>query len=241
MSRRTLIIGFSLFIGVAGQQIGIASTTATNAGFLTAIYVVLVPVVGWALHRSKPSLAVVAACAVSLAGAWMLEQGGEVQPWGFGDLLILASDIFQALQIILVERFLARRGRPMLLSFLQCAAITALALPLALVFEPLSWSGIEAAGPAILYTGLLSGGIAFTLQIVAQRYTPAAEAAIIMSMESVFAALAGAWVLGDRLGPAGYIGCGLILAGVVLVQVMPLLLRRNQLEQPGAPPQDASP
>lgn len=238
--RLALMVGLSLFAGMAGQQIGIVSTTTTNAGFLTAIYVVLVPVVGWALHRSKPRLAVVASCAVSLAGAWMLEQGGEVQPWGFGDVIILVSDIFQALQIILVERFLARHSRPLLLSFLQYAVIAALSFPLAFAFETVSWDGIVTAGPSILYAGLLSGGIAFTLQIVAQRHTPAAEAAIIMSLESVFAALAGAWLMGDRLGLSGYAGCGLILAGVLLVQLAPLL-RRNALEPASTPPQDAPP
>ncbi len=239
--RLALMVGASLFVGMAGQQIGIVSTTTTNAGFLTAIYVVLVPVVAWVLHRSKAKLVVLASCAISLAGAWMLEQGGEGQPWGFGDVMILASDIFQALQIILVERFLARHSRPLLLSFLQYAVITLVAFPLAFAFETVSLRGIVDAGPSILYAGLLSGGVAFTLQIVAQRHTPAAEAAIIMSLESVFAALAGAWLMGDRLGIAGYIGCGLILAGVMLVQLVPLLRRRNPLEPSVTPPQDASP
>jgi drug/metabolite transporter (DMT)-like permease len=220
-------VGCSLFGGMAIQQIGIVSTSTTNAGFLTAIYVVLVPVVAWALHRNRPSMTVVASCAVSLAGAWLLEQGGDSTSWGTGDLLVLISDIFQALQIILVERFLSRHSRPLLLSFVQYAVIVVLALAAALAFEPISLAGIWAVMPAILYAGVLSGGVAFTLQIVAQRHTPAAEAAIIMSLESVFAAAAGAWLLGDRLGPTGLFGCALILAGVLLVQLMPLL-RRNQ-------------
>jgi drug/metabolite transporter (DMT)-like permease len=173
-----------------------------------------------------------------LAGAWLLEQGGESTAWGLGDALILFSDIFQALQIILVERFLARHSRPLLLSFLQYAVITVLAFSGALAFEPISLAGIWAVMPSILYAGVLSGGVAFTLQIVAQRQTPAAEAAIIMSLESVFAALSGAWLLGDRLALTGMIGCALILAGVLLVQLVPLL-RRNNLEPEPSPPQDA--
>ncbi|HMA51400.1 MAG TPA: DMT family transporter [Magnetospirillaceae bacterium] len=233
-----LYVGLSLFGGMAIQQIGIVSTTATNAGFLTAIYVVMVPVVGWALHRNRPSLTVVASCCVSLAGAWMLGQGGGSSSWGMGDVLVLVSDIFQALQIILVERFLSRHSRPLLLSFLQYAVITVLAFAGAFAFEPIVPAGIWAVMPQILYAGVLSGGIAFTLQIVAQRHTPAAEAAIIMSLESLFAALAGAWLLGDRLGPAGLFGCALILAGVLLVQLVPLW-RRKSLEPAAAPPQDA--
>ena len=233
-----LYVGLSLFGGMAIQQIGIVSTTATNAGFLTAIYVVMVPVVGWALHRNRPSLTVVASCCVSLAGAWMLGQGGGSSSWGMGDVLVLVSDIFQAMQIILVERFLSRHSRPLLLSFLQYAVIAVLALAGAFAFEPIVPAGIWAVMPQILYAGVLSGGIAFTLQIVAQRHTPAAEAAIIMSLESLFAALAGAWLLGDRLGPAGLFGCALILAGVLLVQLVPLW-RRKSLEPAAAPPQDA--
>ena len=233
-----LAVGLSLFCGMAIQQIGIVSTSATNAGFLTAIYVVMVPVVGWVLLRSRPRLMVVASCCVSLVGAWLLEQGGAGTAWGTGDLLVLGSDLFQAVQIILVERFLARHSRPLLLSFLQYAVITVLAFAGAFIVEPIPLAGIWAVMPSILYAGVLSGGVAFTLQIVAQRHTPAAEAAIIMSLESVFAALSGAWLLGDRLAPTGLFGCGLILAGVLLVQLVPLL-RRNPLEPQTAPPQDA--
>jgi drug/metabolite transporter (DMT)-like permease len=224
--RLALMVGLSLFFGMAIQQIGIVTTSTTNAGFLTAIYTVLVPAAAWVLLRRRPRLAVVAACVVSLAGAWLLEQGGtSVQSWGKGDVLILISDIGQAVQIILVERFLARHSRPLLLSFLQYAVITLLSFPLAFAFETVSWDGVRQVMPSILYAGLLSGGVAFTLQIVAQRHTPPAEAAIIMSLESVFAALAGAWLLGDRLGTTGLAGCGLILAGVLLVQLTSLLRR----------------
>ena len=233
-----LMVGLSLFGGMAIQQIGIVSTSATNAGFLTAIYVVMVPVVGFALHRSRASMTVIASCCVSLAGAWLLEQGGDSTPWGTGDVLVVVSDVFQALQMILVERFLARHSRPLLLSFLQYAVITVLAFAGAFAFEPISLSGIWTVMPAILYAGVLSGGLAFTLQIIAQRHTPAAEAAIIMSLESVFAALSGAWLLGDRLGIVGMAGCALILAGVLLVQLVPLL-RRNNLEPEASSPQDA--
>ena len=232
-------VGLSLFAGMALQQMGIVTTSTTNAGFLTAIYVVMVPIVVWILTRHMPRVVVIIACCVSIAGAWLLEQGGAAQPWGKGDMLIVLSDLPQALQLILVERFLARHNRPLLLSFVQYGVIAVAALALAFAFEPISWQAINQVMPAILYAGLLSGGVAFTLQIVAQRHTPPAEAAIIMSLESVFAALAGAWIFGDRLGPAGYAGCVLILAGVLLVQLLPLL-RRNRLEPAEPPQQDAS-
>jgi len=134
---------------------------------------------------------------------------------------VIFSDIFFALQIILVARFLRKGNRPFLLSFLQYLVSGVIGLVIGALVEPVEISGILAAGPAILYAGLLSGGVAFTLQIIAQRHTPAAEAAIIMSLESVFAAIAGAVMLGDRLQTNGIIGCVLILAGVVLVQLVP--------------------
>jgi drug/metabolite transporter (DMT)-like permease len=214
-------IGLCLFASVAGQQIGMVTTTATNAGFLTALYVVMVPVIAWLMHRHAPSWSVVGACCVSLLGAWLLAGKGSVGGWNGGDLLVVFSDIFFALQIILVSRFLRKGDRPILLSFMQYLVSGIVGLALGILLEPVHIAGILAAGPAILYAGLLSGGVAFTLQIVAQRHTPAAEAAIIMSLESVFAAIAGALVLGDRLQTGGIIGCVLILAGVVLVQLVP--------------------
>ena len=217
------IIGVSLFGGLALQQIGMVTTTASNAGFITAIYVVMVPVAAWALSRATPRLSVAAGCALSLAGAWLLEGGVPLTQWNRGDLIILASDALQAVQITLVERFLARASRPLLLSFAQYTVIGILGLALGLATEPFDIGGIRQALPAILYAGLLSGGVAFTLQIVAQRHTPAAEAAIIMSLESVFAALAGAWLLGDRLGSTALAGCATILLAVIVVQLAPLL------------------
>lgn len=223
--RLGLGVGLCLFLGLGGQQVGIMTTTATNAGFLTALYVVMVPAAAWLLSRERPRLSVIAACCVSLLGACLLEQRGGEQRWALGDLWIVLSDAVQALQILLVTRFLGRTNRPYFLSFLQYAVTAGLAWILALAFEPISWSAITATLPAILFAGIMSGGIAFTLQIVAQRHTPAAEAAIIMSLESVFAALAGAWLLGDRLSALGIVGCGLILLGVVLVQLVPLWRR----------------
>jgi drug/metabolite transporter (DMT)-like permease len=234
------LVGLCLFGSVTLQQIGMLTTTATNAGFLTALYVAMVPAVMWIASRHRPSLAVAAACAVSLAGAWLLAGRGGGSGWNGGDLIVLVSDIFFAVQIILVPRFLARGDRPLLLSFLQYAVSGIGGFALSLAFEPFDLAGIAAAAPAILYAGLLSGGVAFTLQIVAQRHTPAAEAAIIMSLESVFAALAGAWLLGDRLSGRGIAGCALILAGVLLVQLAPLW-RRNPLAAAESSPQDASP
>jgi drug/metabolite transporter (DMT)-like permease len=222
---QALLVGLCLFSGAALQQIGLMTTTATNGGFLTALYVVIVPFVVWLLMRQPPRGIVVLACAISIAGAWLLADNGQARTWSLGDMLVVAADLAWAVAIVLVSIFLQRSHRPFFLSFVQYAVTAVLGLAAGLIFEPVSMPGIASALPAILYAGLLSGGVAYTLQIVAQKHTPAAEAALIMSLESVFAALAGAVLLQERLTLLATVGCALILLGVVVVEAGPALLR----------------
>ncbi len=121
--------------------------------------------------------------------------------------------------------FMQRTQRPFFLSLAQYAITAVLALSLGFIFEPATLAGARAVLPAILYAGLLSGAVAYTLGIIAQRHTPAAEAALIMCLESVFAAMAGAILLHEHLTPLATAGCGLILLGVIIVEVGPALLR----------------
>ncbi|HEX7964829.1 MAG TPA: DMT family transporter [Gammaproteobacteria bacterium] len=229
LSRRdwlqALIVGLCLFAGASLQQVGLVTTSATNGGFLTALYVVIVPFMVWGMARKRPRALVIAACAVSIWGAWLLTDDGSARHWSRGDLLVLLADFAWALAITVIGDFLERTHRPFFLSFAQYAITAVLGLGAGLLFEPVSLPGIAAATPAILYAGLLSGGVAYTLQIVAQKHTPPAEAALIMSLESVFAALAGAVMLHERLTPLAAAGCGLILLGVVLVETGPALVR----------------
>lgn len=215
------LIGLLLFVGAALQQIGLISTTATNAGFLTALYVVLVPFVVWALNGARPRMLVLAACVLSVAGAWLLTQDGQMRHWRSGDVLILLSDVIWALWIGLVPIFMRRADRPFFLAFTQFGVCAFLGLVAGLAIEPISLEGLTPAFPFILFTGVLSGGVAYTLQIFAQKYTPPAEAALIMSLESVFAAIAGALLLSERLTAPAVLGCALILFGVVLVEIGP--------------------
>ncbi|HEX2666765.1 MAG TPA: DMT family transporter [Gammaproteobacteria bacterium] len=229
LSRRdwlqALIVGLCLFAGASLQQVGLVTTTATNGGFLTALYVVIVPFMVWGMARKRPRALVIVACAVSIWGAWLLTDDGSERHWSRGDLLVLLADFAWALAITVIGDFLERTHRPFFLSFAQYAITAVLGLGAGLLFEPVSLPGIAAATPAILYAGLLSGGVAYTLQIVAQKHTPPAEAALIMSLESVFAALAGAVMLHERLTLPAMLGCGLILLGVVLVETGPALMR----------------
>jgi drug/metabolite transporter (DMT)-like permease len=229
LSRRdwlqALIVGLCLFAGASLQQVGLVTTSATNGGFLTALYVVIVPFMVWGLNGRRPRLLVLVACAVCIWGAWLLTDDGTERHWSRGDLLVLLADFAWALAITVIGDFLERTPRPLFLSFAQYSITAVLGLAAGLLFEPFSLPGTGAAMPAILYAGLLSGGVAYTLQIVAQKHTPPAEAALIMSLESVFAALAGAVMLDERLTLLAAIGCGLILLGVVLVEAGPALMR----------------
>ncbi len=225
------IIGLCIFAGANLQQIGLVTTTATNGGFLTALYVVMVPFMVWLLTRRLPRVSVVLACIISIVGAWLLAEKGPARTWNTGDLLVVAADVAWALAIALVAEFLQRSDRPYFLSFSQFLVTALLSLGWGLGTEPVVISGIRAALPAILYAGVLSSGVAYTLQIIAQRHTPAPEAALIMSLESVFAALAGALILSERLTPLAAVGCGLILLGVGLVELGPLFASRQKLSR----------
>ncbi len=221
-------IGLTLFLGTSLQQIGLETTSATNGGFLTACYVVLTPFVVWALSRTRPRAIVLAASLVSLIGAWLLAAGGgPAKPATIGDGFVLLADFAWATGIALTPLFLIRGGRPLTLAFTQYAICGALAGLTSAAFETVDPHAFVEAAPSILFAGLVSGAVAYTLQIFAQAHTPPAEAALILSLESVSAALAGAALLGERLSWLGALGCALILIGAVAVEAVPALAQRT--------------
>jgi drug/metabolite transporter (DMT)-like permease len=223
-----LLIGGGLAVGSILQQVALVTTTATNAGFLTALYVVLVPFTAWLLTREFVRPLVLGACAISLVGAWLLTTGGKALIWSPGDVQLLISVVIWAFWISLVAIYLKRTNRPLLMAFVQFAITGLVASATTPFVAANAFSGVGEALPALLYTGLLSGALAFTIQGIAQRYTPPAEAALLMSLESVFAAIAGAVFLGERLSPVSLLGGALILLGVALVEVGPIIIGRGQ-------------
>ena len=166
---------------------------------------------------------VLIACIVSITGAWLLTEKGQIQRWTSGDTLVLIADVAWAAAISLIPIFQSRVNRPFFLAFAQYGVAAVLGLIAGLGLEPLSKEGLALALPSILYAGFCSGGIAYTLQIFAQKYTPPAEAALIMSLESVFAALSGAVLLSERLTGLAVLGCALILLGVIFVEAGPAM------------------
>lgn len=223
-----ILVGLCLSIGSLMQQWAMTSTTATNGGFLTAIYSVFVPLVNWVVFRQSPRKSVIAACVLSLTGAWLLSGGSLSSGWKTGDVILLASDVIWALHICLTSRFMGSVQRPFFLCFLQAAIAACVAGVVCLVLRTPPESTLLPVLVPLLYVAVISGGVGFTLAAVSQRHTPAAEASLIMSLESVFAAIAGAILLGERLRTAAAIGCALILFAVVMVEVLPVLNARRQ-------------
>jgi drug/metabolite transporter (DMT)-like permease len=221
-------LGCLLLLGSAMQQIGLVSTTATNAGFLTALYVPLVPVFGWLLWRQLPHWSVWLGALACSAGAYLLS-GAQTLSVGRGDLWVMASAIPWAVHVLLIGRVAHRMAAPFLVAGGQFAVCGVLALLWTLAYEPVTWPGLQAAAWPLAYTGIFSVGVAFTAQVVAQRYAHAADAAIVLSSETLFAALFGFVLMGDRLAATGIVGCGLIFASMVGVQLLPLLSGANKV------------
>ena len=218
-------LGSLLCCGVLMQQIGMVSTTVTNAGFLTALYVPLVPILSWLVQRESPHWVVWPAAAGCLVGTWLLT-GASMQTLSTGDLWIVFSALPWAVHVLLVGQVANRLRGAFLLSCGQFAVCAIFSAGLALGNEALTVEGLVAASGAIAYTGVLSVGVAFTLQLVGQRHAHPADAAIILSSETLFAALFGAWWMGDRLTTHGLAGCALILACIVAVQLLPQIKTR---------------
>lgn len=225
--------GLAVFLASILQQGGLAHTSATNGGFLTSLYIVLVPFTTWMLMKTRPRPIVGVACMVSIAGAWLLAGGGFPTTWNVGDLMVLSADLVWALGITLVTMFLQRVDRPLLLMFIQFAILGILGLLTGSIFEEISWTAVGASITQVVYAGVMAGAVAYTLQAVAQRHSPPSEAALIMGTESIFAAIAGALLFGERLSVQGVFGCMLIMCGVFLVETRDLFKKGDKSDPAG--------
>ena len=222
-------LGALLAAGSVCQQIGVSGTSVSNAGFLTALYVPLVPVLGWLLERQRAHWSIWPAALGSVVGTFLLS-GGHFSTLVAGDWWVILSTVFWAFHVHWVGTVANRRGAPMLVACAQFVVCGALATAAALLGESIHLAGLQSGLPAILYGGVLSVGIAFSLQVVAQRHTRAADAAILLSSEILFAALAAALYLGERLDGPQWLGGLLIFASILAVQLAPLLGARRRAE-----------
>ncbi|WP_035040641.1 DMT family transporter [Desulfovibrio sp. X2] len=211
----SLAAGCVLFLGASLQQWGIVYTTAGKAGFITGLYVILVPLLGlW--FGQRPGIGCWIGALLAVAGLYLLSVEGDFS-MQWGDVLVLISALFWAVHVLLVGA-VSPRMNPVRFAMAQYAVCALLSLVSAFFLEETTLSGVTAAAVPILYGGLMSVGVAYTLQVVAQRDAHPAHAAIILSLEGAFAALAG-WLLLDEVIPLrGLVGCGLMLAGMLAAQ-----------------------
>jgi len=216
-----LLAGLVLFCGASFQQVALVYTTAGNAGFITGLYVVLVPIIGIALgHRTHAGTWTGAALAG--AGLYLLSvvEQFTISP---GDLLVLIGAFFWAGHVHLIG-WLSPRQDPLKIAFLQFAVCAVLSLATSAAIEHNAVRAYWSAAIPILYGGALSVGVAYTLQVVAQKKAKPAHAAIILSLEAVFAAIGGWLILGETLSPRAIVGCILMLCGMLLSQLWPARL-----------------
>lgn len=222
-----LATGVALQCGSLLQQMGVTYTSVTNAGFITGIYVPLVPIIGYLVLRHRPHPVIWPAAALSLFGTWLLSGGGGLD-FAPGDLWVLVSSIFWACHVLLVGAMAVRSGAPTVVAFIQFAFCAIVGSVMTAGFDPAPFAGTLEALPEIAYVGFLSVGLAFTLQSVTQRYTSASDAAIILSGETVFSAVGGVLVMGETFDGVKLAGCAAILVAMLLVQLVPGLIGQEQ-------------
>ncbi len=221
-----LLTGLALFGGAVTQQIGLQTTTVTNSSFITGLYVVFVPLIAVVFLRRMPHWVIWPGAILAVTGIYLLS-GGQLSALSRGDLLTVVCAVFWAGQITFAGMAVSETGRPLTLAMSQFAITAVCALAIAVAIEPISWSAIYGAAPEILYVGLFSSGLAFSLQVIGQRYTTSSQAAIFLSSEALFGAMLGALLLGETMSPLGYAGCALMFSAMLLVEVVPEIARRR--------------
>ena len=213
------LTGTVLFAASAFQQAGLASTTAGNAGFITGLYVVLIPLIASFILKQKLRWTTWVAALLATAGAFFLSTGGEIRLVK-GDLLELVGALLWAIHVFLVSK-MARSMNVFAFQIGQCIVCGLLNLATGMVVDMQTIGGVLPGWWAIAYTGIFSVGVGYTLQSFGQRHSPPSDAAIVLSMEAVFATLAGFVFLKESLVPIQLFGCALILGAMLLAQLLP--------------------
>lgn len=209
--------GLAFFGGALFQQTGIVTASVTNSGFLTSLYVVLTPFMAWVVHRRVPTGWVWVAVALSAVGTWLLG-GGTLSAFSKGDVLVAISAVFWAAYVVLVGMG-SGEGMPSAFTALQFVVVGLLGLLGTGLFEQTTLAGLWLATPDLLFVGVLSSALMFTLFAAAMKSTQATETAVIVSTESLFAALAAWLFLEERLPALGWLGAVLLVAATLIVHL----------------------
>jgi drug/metabolite transporter (DMT)-like permease len=213
------VMGTLLMIASNLQQYGVGMTTAGKAGFITAMYMLLVPIINFVFFRKRNTWLVWLAVLVGVAGmALLCLKAGEGFTLTKGDTLVCICAVLFAMHILCCDHFV-QLGNPIAISAIQFATTSVISWVIAFLAEQPTWAKIASAAIPILYCGLMSGGLGYTLQIVAQKFTDPTIASLLMSLESVFAVLAGALLLNERMTARELLGCVVMFVAIVMVQI----------------------
>ena len=214
-------VGIFLFLATALQQASLLYTDVANSAFFTIFYVPMVPIIVYFLFSKKLHWSIWPSVLACVIGGYLLSDVGDAN-MRFGDSLVLVGALFWALHIIYIGKIINQFDLPFFIALLQNLVVAALSFLLAVIFEEIDFSKIKLETFEILYAGILSGGAAFALQLFGQRNISVAPAAIVMSLEGVFAAIAAWIILNQILGLNNNIGCMLIVVGILLSQLAPI-------------------
>tara|TARA_B100002052_G_scaffold249115_1_gene236224 strand:+ start:318 stop:1202 length:885 start_codon:yes stop_codon:yes gene_type:complete len=217
-----IFMGISLFLGTFLQQAALQYTNIANAAFFTVFYVPLVPILLFIIYSQKIHWSIWPAIILCVMGVYLLSDFSNSEIM-LGDALVILCSVFWALHIIFAGKFMEEFNIPIFYAALQALFVATLSIIFSLIFEEINFSKIILESSSIIYAGALSGGVAFTLQMFAQKNIEEAPAAIIYSLEGVFAAVAGWIILDQFLDINNIIGCFLILIAVISSQLSPSL------------------
>tara|TARA_Y100000996_G_scaffold311833_1_gene248162 strand:+ start:126 stop:1022 length:897 start_codon:yes stop_codon:yes gene_type:complete len=220
------IMGISLFLGTSLQQAALQYTNVANAAFFTVFYVPLVPILLFFIYSQKVHWSIWPSIGLCIYGVYLLSNFSDSEIMK-GDTLVILCSIFWALHIIFAGKFMETFDIPIFYAALQGLLVATLSVISAYIFEDIIISNILLESYSIIYAGVLSGGIAFTLQMFAQKNIEEAPAAIIYSLEGVFAAIAAWIILEQILNINNIIGCFLILIAVIFSQLAPSIKKTN--------------
>ncbi len=215
-----LLMGISLFLGTFLQQASLQYTNIANAAFFTVFYVPIVPILLFTIYAKRVHWSIWPSIGLCIVGVYLLSDFSNSEIM-LGDSLVILCSVFWALHIIFAGKFMEIFNIPMFYAALQAALVAIISFMFAIIFENIDLSDILLESSSIIYAGVFSGGIAFTLQMYAQKNIEEAPAASIYSLEGVFAAIVGWIILNQVLGFSNIIGCFLILSAVLISQLVP--------------------
>ncbi|GHS86629.1 multidrug transporter [Synergistales bacterium] len=219
-----LVIGIFLFLGMGVQTLGLNFTTAGKQAFLTAGYIVMVPLIVWVMSRRFPGWLTIAGSVICFTGMGFLTSD-VTDPLNIGDILTVIAALFFAAQIITISRC-AAKSDPFVLTFWQFLVAAISSITLALVFEGrFVYRGSDSL-PGLFFVTFFCTFLCFMIQNVAQKHTSASHAALLLGLESVFGLLGGVFLLGETFTLQMSLGCALIFGAVLLVELAPAFLRK---------------